>query len=93
MKLMWGIFVGIGLGILQLYLLRNITGMIGGPGKHSVLIVMPLILLKLIFIMFILYLMATVSIAHLLFTAGAMLVTILLVSVIYFLKKSRITKT
>ena len=70
---MWGLFIGLTIGALQVIALNKLGRMILGENISSKLIGALLLLAKIALIVFILYLMASVSLTHLLWTMGGML--------------------
>lgn len=87
---MWGLFIGIAIGILQMLtvyklgnmILRGKTGMIKALGGVLLLIQMALIIL-------ILYLISTISIWHLIWAAGGMLLGLIAASLFMYKRRRR----
>ena len=77
---MWGLFVGIAIGVLQVLALSKLSKMMLGGDAPAKLIGSLLLFIKIAAIVFILYLVSTVSIQHLLWTAGGMLLGLIAVS-------------
>jgi len=75
---MWGLFVGLGIGVLQVIALRALLGMIMGTRKT---LGMVLLMLKFAAIVALLWLISTVSLTHLIWTAGGMLAGLVISSV------------
>ena len=88
---MWGLFVGIALGIMQMALLRVLGNKILGDSAPWVkALSVLLIMAKFALIVFVLYLLFTVSFAHLIWAASGMLIGLVLCSVflIFWNKRS-----
>ena len=71
---MWGILVGLVIGALQVLALRILGKMILGDKLAAKALGAVLLIVKIAVIVFILYLIANVSLTHLLWTAGGMLI-------------------
>ncbi|MGI5848728.1 MAG: hypothetical protein ACOX8Q_01435 [Christensenellales bacterium] len=78
---MWGIFVGIAISVLQVLAVSKLGRMILGDNISLKLIGGLLFLLKMAVIVLILYLISTVSFAHLIWTAAGMLLGLVSASV------------
>lgn len=87
---MWGIFIGIALGVLQVWALSKLGGMILGDKVSAKITGLLLFIGKTAVIVIILYLMSTVSLTHLIWTAGGMLIGLVSVSV-YLLSRRKKT--
>lgn len=86
---MWGLFIGIGLGCLQVFLLRKTAQWILGNSNGSMLAVF-ITLLKLFGIMGVLVWLAFgAGVEVMLWTAGAMLVTTIFLMVFLNIKKAK----
>ncbi|MDD5016649.1 MAG: hypothetical protein PHO15_00950 [Eubacteriales bacterium] len=83
---MWGLFVGIAIGMLQVLAMSKIGGMVLGDKASAKLLGSVLFLVKMAAIIFILYLISTITLAHLIWTAGGMAVGLILASV-YVLRR------
>ncbi len=80
---MWGIFIGIVIGVLQVLALTKLGGMIMGDGKSVFKLLGALLLLiKMAAIVLILYLLFTVSPAHVIWAAGGILIGLITASII-----------
>ncbi len=71
---MWGILVGLVIGALQVLALRILGKMILGDKLAAKALGAVLLIVKIAVIVLILYLIANVSLTHLLWTAGGMLI-------------------
>jgi len=89
---MWGLFVGLIIGALQVIALNKLGRMILGENISSKLIGAALLLVKIALIVFILYLMASVSLTHLLWTMGGMLLG-MTVTLVIVLKRREAQKS
>lgn len=79
---MWGLFIGIAIGVGQVLALKLLGQMIFGEHPTWIKLIGGLLLLaKVALIVGILYLLSTVSFAHLIWTAGGMLIGLISVSV------------
>jgi predicted permease len=87
---MWGLLVGIAIGGLQLLAVNKLGTMILGGKSHEKLLGVLLFIAKMAAIIVILYLISTISLAHLIWTAGGILLGLVLGSV-YVLKRRRKT--
>lgn len=85
---MWGLAVGIAIGILQLFAVNKLGRMILEGKVLTKLIGGFLFMAKMAAIIFILYLISTVSLIHLIWTAGGMLLGLSLTS-LYLYKRRR----
>ena len=81
---MWGILVGVGLGILQVWLLRKTAEWITADKRKGTMVAVPVILLKLGAIMGTLYLLALAdrTLKTIMFGAGGLLVTMIVLSIV-----------
>lgn len=79
---MWGIFVGIGLGFFQVFLLRKTAMMMTQDKRKGTAIAIPIIIGKLVLIIGILYLLALVSLSTMLWGAGALAVTMIVLPIV-----------
>jgi len=86
---MWGLFVGLGIGVLQVIALRALLGMIMGTQKALGAL---LLMLKFAAIAALLWLISTVSLMHLVWTAGGMLVGLIIGSAIVMQLQKRTGK-
>ncbi len=86
---MWGFFVGLGIGTLQVIALRVLLGMI--MGTHKVLGAL-LLMLKLAAIAALLWLISTVSLVHLIWAGCGMLAGLIIGSVIVLQLQKRAGK-
>jgi len=81
---MWGLFVGLGLGVLlYMHTAKFARAMTGQDGKSSAWLTV-LTVLKYLIIIGVLVLMTMVSVAHVLWCAGGMVVTTMALSIIKF---------
>lgn len=79
---MWGLFIGIAIGVGQVLALKLLGKMILGERPVWIKLVSGLLLLaKMALIIGALYYISTVSFAHLIWTAGGMLIGLISVSV------------
>ena len=85
---MWGLLVGIAVGGLQVFAVNKLGSMILGGEPSAKLTGVLLFILKMAAITAILYLISTVSLEHLIWTAGGMLLG-LVASSFYMLKRRR----
>lgn len=79
---MWGLFVGVVIGALQVAALGILGKMILGDSISAKLIGALLLMAKIAVIVFILYLIATVSLTHLIWTAAGMLAGLIIALVV-----------
>ena len=84
---MWGLFVGLAIGVLQVLALRILGRMILGEKLSAKFIGAMLLLVKIVLIVLILVLIASVSLTHLLYTAGGMLAGMIVTLTIILLRK------
>ena len=87
---MWGLFVGIAIGVLQIAALKKLGHMIVGGCAAIKLLASVLFIIKIAVIVGILYLLSTVSMAHLIWAAGGMLLGLIAASV-FLLKRQHKT--
>lgn len=87
---MWGLFVGIAIGALQMLAVNKLGKMVLQGKSYEKLLGVLLFIAKMAAIVIILYLISTVSLAHVIWTAGGMLLGLTLGSV-YMLKRRRRT--
>lgn len=85
---MWGIFVGIVIGVLQVWALGKIGQMVLGDKAAAKLAGGLLFFVKMAAIVAVLYLISTVSLGTLIWTAGGMLLGLVLASV-YILRRRK----
>jgi hypothetical protein len=85
---MWGLFVGIVIGGLQILAVNKLGRMLFDGRIPEKIIAFVLFLLKIAAIIVILYFISTVSLEHLVWTAGGILLGLLAVS-LYMLKRRR----
>ncbi|MGE5495186.1 MAG: hypothetical protein ACM3S4_07820 [Burkholderiales bacterium] len=83
---MWGLLVGAAIGVLQLPAVNKLGRMVLGGKKNEKLLGILLFIAKMAAITVILYFISTVSLAHLIWTAGGMLLGLVSGSV-YMLKR------
>lgn len=87
---MWGIFIGILIGVLQVLVLTKLGGMIMGDGKSVFKLLGALLLLiKVAAIVLVLYLLSTVSLAHVIWAAGGMLIGLVAASTILITRRKK----
>lgn len=86
---MWGLFVGLGIGVSQVLGLRLLVKMIMGTQKALGAL---LLMLKMAAVVAILWLVSTVSLTHLIWAAGGMLAGLILGAVIVQLLQKRAGK-
>lgn len=90
---MWGILVGIAIGAGQIMALKALIGLIMGSGKTALkLLAAMLIVIKVAVIVLILYLLSTVSLTHVIWAAGGMLIGLIAASVILTLRRKKTEK-
>lgn len=90
---MWGIFVGIAIGAGQIVALKALIGLImGDRGTALKLLAVLLIITKIAVIVLILYLLSTVSLEHVIWAAGGMLIGLVALSVILTLRRKKTEK-
>jgi ABC-type lipoprotein release transport system permease subunit len=87
---MWGLFVGIAIGVLQLLAVNKLGRMILAGKRSEKILGTVLFVAKMTVIVFILYIISTVSLEHVVWTAGGMLLGLTAGSV-YILKRRRRT--
>jgi hypothetical protein len=85
---MWGLFVGMLIGGLQIFTVNKLGRMMFEGEISEKIIGLVLFMLKIGAIVLILYLISTVSLVHLVWTAGGMLLGLLSAS-LYMLKRRR----
>ena len=85
---MWGLFVGIAIGLLQIAVLRKLGKIITGGSAVHKLLAGVLFIVKIAVIVAILYLLSTVSMAHLIWAAGGTLLGLVAASV-FLLKRQQ----
>ena len=85
---MWGLFVGLAIGGLQVLAVAKLGGLVFGNKPVLSIAGVILFFIKMAAIVLILYLISTVSLAHLIWTAGGMLAGLIAAS-IYLLKRRR----
>ncbi len=71
---MWGLFIGLAIGALQVFALYKLGKMILGRDTTAKLLGALLLIGKIALIVLALYLIATVSLTHLLWTGAGMLI-------------------
>jgi len=87
---MWGLFIGMALGALQIVALRLIGGKLLGNGKAWVKALAAFALAaKIALIVYILYLLYTASLTHLIWAAGGMLLGLIIASVVMIMLRKR----
>ncbi len=86
---MWGIFVGIALGILQVAALYKLMKMMLGQDAVMKMVAVLLLMAKIAAIVGILYLLSTVSTAHLIWAAGGMLIGLISASVFMLKRRNK----
>ena len=89
---MWGLFIGVTIGVLQLLAVYKLGMMIFKGKSWERLAGGLLFLVKMAAIVFILYLMSTISLEHVIWTAGGMLLGLSAASVFYFKKLGKAKK-
>ena len=87
---MWGIFIGLAIGVLQVLALSKIGGMVLGDKTSLKLLGSLLFFVKMAAIILILYLISTITLAHLIWTAAGMTLGLILASV-YLLRRRQKT--
>lgn len=85
---MWGLFVGIAMGGLQMLAVNKLGRMIIGGSPSAKLAGALLFIAKIAAIVTVLYLISTVSLEHLIWTAGGILLGLLAAS-FWLLKRRR----
>lgn len=86
---MWGLFVGIAIGILQVLALNILGKMILGDNAAAKMLGALLLMAKIAVIVFIFYLISTVSLTHVIWTAGGLFAG--LIAALAFLSKRKKT--
>ncbi len=87
---MWGIFIGIAIGVLQVLALTKLGGMIMGDGKAVFkLLGAALLLIKMAAIVLVLYLLSKVSLQHLIWAAGGILIGLFFTSIILTARRKK----
>jgi len=87
---MWGIFIGIAIGVLQVLALTKLGSMIMGDGKAVFkLLGAALLLVKMAVVVLVLYLLSTVSPAHLIWAAGGILIGLIIASIILAARRKK----
>lgn len=86
---MWGIFVGIGLGLLQAVLLRKTAEWITADKKKGSAIGIPVMIGKIALILIVLYLLAKVDLKVMIWGAGGMLATMIAYPIILNIRASK----
>ena len=90
---MWGIFVGIAIGAMQVLALKALVGIIMKSGSFlKKLLALLLIIIKIAAIVFVLYLLSTVSLYHVIWAAGGMLIGLLAASASLMLRQKKTEK-
>lgn len=84
---MWGLFVGLAIGALQVIALSILGRMILGEKLSAKFIGAMLLLVKIAVIVVILVLIASVSLTHLLWTVGGMLVGMIMTLVVMVIRR------
>ncbi len=84
---MWGMFVGLVIGALQVVALGILSKMILGSNTTAKLIGALLLMVKMALIVFVFYLISTISLMHLIWTAAGMLAGLILTLVIIQLRR------
>jgi len=74
---MWGVFVGIGLGLLQVLLLRKVVDWITSNKTSGAMVAVFITLIKLAIILGVLFLLALISLETMIWAAGGMLVVMI----------------
>lgn len=85
---MWGLIVGLAIGVLQVLALKYLGRMILGAKLSSKLLGVLMLLLKIALIVLVLVLIAKASLTHLLYTAGGMLAGIFVALALMLLRKA-----
>ena len=85
---MWGLFVGLAIGVLQVLAVVKLGGLVFGNKPILSIAGIILFFIKMTAIVLILYLISTISLEHLIWTAGGMLAGLVAVSV-YLLKRRK----
>lgn len=86
---MWGLFVGIVIGVLQVLGLRVFGKMLIGESIAAKALAMVLIFIKIALIVFVIILISNVSIAHVIWTAGGMLLGLIATLVFFNMRKPK----
>lgn len=84
---MWGIFLGVPLGVLQVYGTLKFTRMITSGKKNGKAVW--LILADIIMLIVVFFLMGSVSAVHLLWTVSAMVGIMIVLSIVIYLKNMK----
>jgi hypothetical protein len=90
---MWGLFVGLVIGALQVVALGILSKMILGDNTSAKLIGVLLLMVKVALIVFVLYLISTITLMHLIWTAAGMLAGLILTLMIMQVRRSAKSKT
>jgi heme A synthase len=86
---MWGIFVGFAIGVLQVAALYKLIKIMLGQNAAMKMIAVMLLMVKIAAIVGILYLLSTVSVAHLIWAAGGMLIGLICASVFMLRQRNK----
>ncbi len=86
---MWGLFIGLAIGVLQVLALTILGKMIIGERASARLIGIFLLIAKIAAIVLILYLISTISLTHVIFTACGMLAGVIAALVFVYMKRKR----
>ena len=90
---MWGLFVGLVIGALQVVALGILSKMILGDNTSAKLIGALLLMVKIAIIVLVLYLISTITLMHLIWTAAGMLAGLILTLMIMQVRRSAKSKT
>ena len=87
---MWGLFVGIAIGAAQVLALKLLGSILLGDKKTwTKLVAAALLAAKIALIVFILYMMHGISMAHLIWTAGGMLIGLIAALAVLVLRQKK----
>ena len=86
---MWGIFIGIAIGILQVLAIGMIGRLFVKNGYIVKMLSCILFLVKMAAIVAILYWISTISLTHLIWTAGGMLLGLVIASAFLLIRRNK----
>lgn len=85
---MWGLLIGLAIGVLQVLALTILGKMILGDRASAKLIGAVLLIVKIAVIVLILYLISTISLTHVIFTAVGMLTGLIAALVVLHIRRN-----
>lgn len=86
---MWGLFVGLAMGMLQVAALSALSRMILGGKPAARMLGALLLVVKIAVIVLILYLISTISLMHLIWTAVGILIGLMLASAAILIRRRK----